>query len=196
MAGAAHTLPVVIQYVLYNSGEQQALSRCRKQRHPDPVIHSRLLTHDRSPCLRPFLHRTLNHTPQAASTHATDTGFQLWGQNSSQPELVVKPGSQPVRRNQFVRLPGVQLCRESCSCSGYGAACAASRPARLLFTHRNYAKCKKSASRGGVLEKRSVLWFSHRHWTCWALCICYSLYTSLCACVTCGVWAHSNIVMM
>lgn len=27
MAGAAHTLPVVIQYVLYNSGEQQAPSR-------------------------------------------------------------------------------------------------------------------------------------------------------------------------
>lgn len=78
----------------------------RKQRHTDPVIHSRLLTHDRSPCLRPFLHRTLNHTSQAASTHTTDAGFQLWRQNSSQPELVVKPVSQPVRRNQLDPLPG------------------------------------------------------------------------------------------
>lgn len=78
----------------------------RKQRHTDPVIHSRLLTHDRSPCLRPFLHRTLNHTSQAASTHTTDAGFQLWRQNSSQPELVVKPVSQPVRRNQIDPLPG------------------------------------------------------------------------------------------
>ena len=33
MAGAAHTLPVVIQYVLYNSGEQQAPSQCTEKQH-------------------------------------------------------------------------------------------------------------------------------------------------------------------
>lgn len=33
MAGAAHTLPVVIQYVLYNSREQQAPSWCMERQH-------------------------------------------------------------------------------------------------------------------------------------------------------------------
>lgn len=33
MAGAAHTLPVVIQYVLYNSREQQAPSLCMEKKH-------------------------------------------------------------------------------------------------------------------------------------------------------------------
>lgn len=98
-------------------------------------------------CLRPFF------TPYAES-HLPGHQHARHGRRFSamktefQSELVAKPGSQPVRRNQFVRLPGLQLCRESCSCSGYGAACAASRPVRHLFTHRNYAKCKKSALRG------------------------------------------------
>lgn len=33
MAGAAHTLPVVVQYVLYNSREQQAPSLCTEKQH-------------------------------------------------------------------------------------------------------------------------------------------------------------------
>lgn len=168
----------------------------RKQRHTDPVIHSRLLTHNRSPCLRPFLHRTLNHISQAASTHTTDAGFQLWRQNSSQPELVVKPVSQPVRRNQLDPLPGY-----SCAVS-HAAVQVTGPPVQPAGQPDTYSpigimlNVRSLLHGGGFLEKRSVLWISHRHWTCWALCICYSLYTSLCACVTSGVWAHSNIVMM
>lgn len=40
MAGAAHTLPVVIQYVLYNSREQQALSWCMEKQHTQRSSHS------------------------------------------------------------------------------------------------------------------------------------------------------------
>lgn len=188
MAGAAHTLPVVIQYVLYNSGEQQALSRCRKQRHTDPVIHSRLLTHDRSPCLRPFLHRTLNHTSQAASYEDRIPVSQswLWNQVASQWDAI----SLSVRQaySCAVSHAAVQVT---------GAACAASRPARHLFTHRNYAKCKKSASQDGW---RGGFWrnglFCGFHTDTEHAERSVFVSTSLCACVTSGVWAHSNIVMM
>lgn len=105
MAGAAHTLPVVIQYVLYNSREQQALSWYIKQQRTDPVIHYRLHTHDLSLYQRQFLQHTLNQTSQIASGHVTDTGIQLQRhlhiclyRIPVIQSLVEKPDGQPVRR--------------------------------------------------------------------------------------------------
>lgn len=105
MAGAAHTLPVVIQYALYNSGEQHALSWYIKQQRTDPVIHYRLHTHALSLYQRQFLQHTLNQTSQTVSRHVTDAGIQLRRGLSvclySIPVIqspVEKPGGQLVRR--------------------------------------------------------------------------------------------------
>lgn len=51
MAGAAHALPVVIQYVLYNSREQQALSWCMEQQHVRIQLFITESKHMHPPCI-------------------------------------------------------------------------------------------------------------------------------------------------
>lgn len=143
MAGAAHTLAAVIQYVLYNSGEQQALSGYIKQQRTDPVVHYRLHTHGLSLSQRLFLQHTLHQTSQTVSRHVTHAGTQL--QRPSHiclyripvtQRLVEKPDGQPVRWViNLSLLSGSQLCSESCSCSGNRAACEVSQSASQTLIH-------------------------------------------------------------
>lgn len=120
------------------SGEQQALSWYIKQQRTDPVIHYRLHTRALSLYQRQFLQHTLkSNLPDRQQAHhrrrhsATKRFACLFVQHSSHPESCWET-RQPASEtgNQFVRLPGLQLGSESCSCSGNRAACVVSQPVR------------------------------------------------------------------